>query len=152
MIEVTKNIKYKVIIQLLYSAGLRRSELINPKLVDIDSKRMLIKVVGGKGRKDRETVLPDALAEHLRRQIRRVRAAHRKDFHVSPFIGMDARYEFRLSQPGPRLAVAIREFRDDRLMLVATQTGQRLHFTSAALLQQGLRVPVGGDVEHRREQ
>jgi site-specific recombinase XerD len=57
MIEVTRNLKHKVIIELLYSGGLRRSELINLKVEDIDSDRMLIKVSGGKGKKDRYTQL-----------------------------------------------------------------------------------------------
>lgn len=71
-----------------------------------------------------------------------LRASHAKDFHVSPFIGMQARYEFRLSRPDQQLRVVIREFQDDRLMLVATQTGQRRAFTSSVLLRETLRVPV----------
>ena len=71
-----------------------------------------------------------------------LRDSHAKDFHVSPFIGMQARYEFRLSRPDERLRVVIREFQDDRLMLVATQTGQRRAFTSPVLLRELLRVPV----------
>jgi integrase/recombinase XerD len=57
MIEVTNNIKHKIILQLLYSGGLRRSELINLKIEDIDSKRMLMKIRGAKGNKDRYTQL-----------------------------------------------------------------------------------------------
>lgn len=66
MLEVTKNIKHKVILQLLYSAGLRRSELINLKLTDIDSGRMLIKVAGAKGKKDRYTQLSKNVLLDLR--------------------------------------------------------------------------------------
>lgn len=66
MIEVTKNLKHKVILQLLYSAGLRRSELINLKLTDIDSARMLIKVRGAKGKKDRYTQLSKNVLLDLR--------------------------------------------------------------------------------------
>ncbi len=40
-----------------YSGGLRASEIINLKIDDIDSKRMTIRVVEGKGRKDRYTIL-----------------------------------------------------------------------------------------------
>lgn len=71
-----------------------------------------------------------------------LRDSHAKDFHVSPFIGMDARYDFRLSRPDGRLRVAIREFRGDHLVLVATQTGRREPFTAARLLLQTLRVPL----------
>jgi len=70
-----------------------------------------------------------------------LRDSHAKDFHVSPFIDMQARYEFRLSQPATRLSVVIREFRNDRLMLVATQTGEQHRFTTRELALQSLRVP-----------
>ncbi len=71
-----------------------------------------------------------------------LRDSHAKDFHVSPFIGMQARYDFSLCRPDERLRVVIREYQDDRLMLVATQTGERRPFTSAELLRQALRVPL----------
>lgn len=73
-----------------------------------------------------------------------LRAAHAKDFHVSPFIGMAARYDFRLSRPDERLRILIREFQDDRLLLVASQTGQRRPFTTRELLRQLVRVPLQG--------
>ena len=57
MIEVTRNLKHKCIISLLYSSGLRRSELLNLELTDIDSKNNLIKVRQSKGNRDRYTVL-----------------------------------------------------------------------------------------------
>ncbi|MCH7658757.1 MAG: tyrosine-type recombinase/integrase [Bacteroidetes bacterium] len=52
MIRLTKNPKHKSLIVIIYSCGLRRSEAINLKLTDIDSKRMLVKIRGGKGKKD----------------------------------------------------------------------------------------------------
>lgn len=67
MIIETENLKHKAIIMLLYSSGLRRSELVNLKLSDIDSKRMLIKVVSGKGKKDRFTKLEAPALELLRK-------------------------------------------------------------------------------------
>lgn len=71
-----------------------------------------------------------------------LRATHGKEFHVSPFIGMQARYEFRLSRPGERLGVAIREWRGDQLLLVATQTGERRPFATASLVAEVARVPL----------
>ena len=50
----------------IYSAGLRRSELINLKVEDIDSKRMLIKICNSKGKKDRYTLLSEKLLHELR--------------------------------------------------------------------------------------
>ncbi|MTI21243.1 recombinase [Fulvivirga sp. RKSG066] len=66
MIASTDNIKHKCILKLLYSAGVRRSELLNLKIADIDSDRMLVKVVNGKGGKDRFTLLGDNLLNELR--------------------------------------------------------------------------------------
>ena len=71
-----------------------------------------------------------------------LRQRHAKDFHVSPFIGMQAEYAFRLSQPGERLSVLIREYEGDQLMLVASQTGSRRPFDDRQLLSQALRVPL----------
>lgn len=53
MIDNTDNLKHKCIIVMIYSCGLRRSEAIEMKLSDIDTKRMLIKIRGAKGKKDR---------------------------------------------------------------------------------------------------
>lgn len=53
IIQVTKNLKHRVIIALLYSSGLRIGEVIRLRLRNIDLERMQIKVVSGKGRKDR---------------------------------------------------------------------------------------------------
>ncbi|MBN8702177.1 MAG: tyrosine-type recombinase/integrase [Bacteroidetes bacterium] len=66
IIANTNNIKHKCIVALLYSGGLRRSELLNLKLSDIDSKRMLIRVNAGKGNKDRFTLLSSEVLKDLR--------------------------------------------------------------------------------------
>ena len=66
LIQNTNNIKHKCIISLLYSAGLRRGELLNLKLEDIDSKRMVITINGGKGGKDRITLLSESVLNDLR--------------------------------------------------------------------------------------
>ena len=66
MIDKTKNIKHKCIISLLYSAGLRRSELINLKLTDILSGQMQIKISNSKGNKDRYVGLSKHLLTLLR--------------------------------------------------------------------------------------
>ena len=66
MIDLTKNLKHKCMISILYSAGLRRSELLSLKPIDIDSKRMIIKVINAKGNKDRNTLLSKNVLEYLR--------------------------------------------------------------------------------------
>ena len=66
LIDKTINIKHRCLIALLYSTGLRRNELLNLELSDIDSKRMLILVRAAKGKKDRYTLLSEKLLVDLR--------------------------------------------------------------------------------------
>ncbi|WMI64797.1 tyrosine-type recombinase/integrase [Aestuariibaculum sp. YM273] len=73
IISNANNLKHKCIISLLYSAGLRRSELLNLKLTDIESKRMLIKVRDAKGNKDRYTILSEKVLKDLREYYKQYR-------------------------------------------------------------------------------
>ena len=66
IIENTNNIKHRCIVSILYSAGLRRQEVLNLKLEDIDSKRMVIRINAGKGFKDRQTILSKKVLLELR--------------------------------------------------------------------------------------
>jgi len=61
MFTVCENLKHKVILALLYSCGLRVSELINLKWSHIDRSRMIINVIAGKGNKDRQVMLDISL-------------------------------------------------------------------------------------------
>jgi len=76
MINVTSNIKHKCIIGLLYSAGLRRGELINLQLTDILSGQMLVKVQNGKGNKDRYV----GLSEHVLQMLREYYKAYGPEY------------------------------------------------------------------------
>jgi integrase/recombinase XerD len=66
LIDAVKNIKHRTIIMLLYSTGMRLSEIASLKITDIDSKIMRIKVVQGKGAKDRFTILSEQVLQELR--------------------------------------------------------------------------------------
>jgi site-specific recombinase XerD len=59
------NIKHRLILMLIYSAGLRVSEVVKLKPEDIDTKRKLIHIRGAKGRKDRYTMLSDVVIGSL---------------------------------------------------------------------------------------
>ena len=62
----SKNLKHRLVLMTTYSAGLRASEVRTLKPEHIDSKRMLIKVEDGKGKKDRYTLLSERLLGQLR--------------------------------------------------------------------------------------
>ncbi len=67
ILNSTTNLKHKMILSTIYSAGLRLSEVVNLKISDIDSERKLIYVRGGKGKKDRTTILSEDLLISLRK-------------------------------------------------------------------------------------
>jgi site-specific recombinase XerD len=67
IMKATKNEKHKTILYLIYSSGLRVSEVVNITLTDIDSDRMLIKVKQSKGRKDRYTLLSNKALIQLKK-------------------------------------------------------------------------------------
>jgi len=65
MINNTKNLKHKLMIEVLYSSGLRVGEAVKLKLKDIDADRNIIRITQGKGAKDRQTILSERLKEDL---------------------------------------------------------------------------------------
>jgi site-specific recombinase XerD len=65
-LEAAPGLKYKAAFSVAYGAGLRVSEVATLKVSDIDSKRMLLRVEQGKGRKDRYAMLSPQLLELLR--------------------------------------------------------------------------------------
>lgn len=69
-ISTIKNLKHKAIIQLAFSTGMRVSEVINLRIKDIDSSRMLIHIKNAKGRKDRIVKLTESTLFLLRAYYR----------------------------------------------------------------------------------
>jgi len=66
ILSAVTNIKHKAILMLVYSAGLRVSEVVKLKPENIDSKRKLVFIKSAKGRKDRYTILSDVALKTLR--------------------------------------------------------------------------------------
>lgn len=66
LIDSVSNIKHRTIIMMLYSSGMRLCEIAALKITDIDSKLMRIKIVQGKGAKDRFTILSQQVLIELR--------------------------------------------------------------------------------------
>jgi site-specific recombinase XerD len=65
-LEAAPGTKYKAALSVAYGAGLRVSEVVSLKVSDVDSKRMMLRVEQGKGRKDRHAMLSPVLLELLR--------------------------------------------------------------------------------------
>lgn len=65
-IDAIENLKHKTILSLAFSVGLRVSEVVNLKIEDIDSKRMLIYIKNAKGKKDRIVPLSEKILKLLR--------------------------------------------------------------------------------------
>ena len=65
-----------------------------------------------------------------------------KDFYVSPFIDMDARYTVRVQDDADRLRIAITETEQGQPLLTATLVAERYRLTDRALLRTLLRVPL----------
>ncbi|MDQ1237974.1 MAG: integrase/recombinase XerD [Thermodesulfobacteriota bacterium] len=66
IIDAPDNLKHRLMLMTTYSAGLRASEVIALKPKHIESKRMLILVEDGTGKKDRYTLLSERLLKELR--------------------------------------------------------------------------------------
>ena len=64
--DYVPSLRYRAALMTAYGAGLRVSEVVALKVADIDSKRMLLRVEQGKGKKDRYTLLPQRLLQVLR--------------------------------------------------------------------------------------
>ena len=67
LLSTPNNIKHKAILTVIYSAGLRISEVIRLRIEDIHSDEGFIFIKGAKGKKDRKTILSDHLLHILRR-------------------------------------------------------------------------------------
>src|SRR2546428_8081165 len=66
LLEAAPGPKHKAALSVAYGAGLRAMEVVALKICDVDSKRMMIRVEQGKGRKDRHAMLSPQLLELLR--------------------------------------------------------------------------------------
>ncbi len=64
---------HRTLLMTLYATGLRRAELARLKVTNIDSRRMIVHVQGGKGRKDRDVMLSPKLLGELRQHWHRLK-------------------------------------------------------------------------------
>jgi len=66
LLQGATNLKHRAALAVAYGAGLRASEVVHLKIADIDSERMIVRVVQGKGQRDRYAMLPPSLLDLLR--------------------------------------------------------------------------------------
>jgi site-specific recombinase XerD len=99
-----------------YSAGLRAGEVRKLLPVHIDSKRMLIKVVDGKGRKDRYTMLSVKLLAELRHYYRK----HRPQTYLFPS-------SYKKNKNNPLSYEAVRCIYEKARKKVGVKNGEGLH-------------------------
>jgi integrase/recombinase XerD len=66
LIDSSQSQFHRVVLMTLYGTGVRRAELTRLQIPDIDSRRMVIHIRGGKGRQDRDVMLSPTLLEALR--------------------------------------------------------------------------------------
>jgi integrase/recombinase XerD len=101
LLNSLSNVKHKAMLSLIYSCGLRRSELLNLKLTDIDSKRNLIIIRQAKGRKDRIAPLSLKVLELLRSYFE----AYKPKFWLFEGQDKNSKYDERSLASVLRLAV-----------------------------------------------
>lgn len=69
----------RLVAQLLYGAGLRISECLRLRVLDLDFSYNQIQVRSGKGKKDRISIMPQTIKNELKTQVKRVKALYEKD-------------------------------------------------------------------------
>ncbi|MEL7021744.1 MAG: tyrosine-type recombinase/integrase, partial [Bacteroidota bacterium] len=73
LVNAIDNLKHRLIILLVYSAGLRRSEVLNLLKKDINIQRRAIHIKGGKGKKDRYVTLAETVIPYLEKYLKQYR-------------------------------------------------------------------------------
>jgi len=104
VINGTANLKHRVLLMTTYGAGLRVSEVVQVRVSDIDSQRMLIRVEQGKGKKDRYTLLSPRLLVELRHYYRVYRPTEWLFTHRRRPVPLDPRSAARIYQAAKRRA------------------------------------------------
>lgn len=69
LFSVMENIKHRAMLMLIYSAGLRRGELLRMRVSDVDFSRGVVLIKGSKGRKDRQSLLAKTLVPLLKEYL-----------------------------------------------------------------------------------
>lgn len=132
LLEAARSTKARMMLMTCYATGVRLSELLNLKLEDIHSERMVVRVRQGKGLKDRYTLLSPRLLTELREYWRKYRPREWL------FEGREYRRPLNLSSPQ-------KAYQDAKLRAGITR-GQGIHTLrhsfATHLLESGLDLPT----------
>lgn len=82
LLGAAKNRKHRILMELMYSSGLRVSEAVNLKLDDLNIAEKTGKVTGGKGKKDRMIILSETFIKHLEPYLKR----RNRKFPENPYL------------------------------------------------------------------
>ena len=131
LISAPRNLKHKAFLMITYSAGLRLSETCNLKVTDIDSQRMLLRIVQAKGSKDRYSILSPVTLQLLRDYWKKYRVKEWlfENKHHQPLSSRTAQHIFKtaLKKSGLNKQVGIHSLR---------------HSFATHLLEQGVSLPI----------
>lgn len=131
IINTTKNIKHKALLMVTYSSGLRLGEVCNLRPGDIDSERMMVRVVQAKGAKDRYTILSPVTLAFLRDywKIYRVKNFLFENSNHEPLAHKTVQSAFKkaLQKSGVKKDVGIHSLR---------------HSFATHLMEQGVSLPI----------
>jgi site-specific recombinase XerD len=116
IIDTPKNLKHRLMLMTTYAAGLRASEVIGLKINHINKNRMLIKVVGGKGKKDRYTML----SKKLRMELRHYYIKCRPKTYLFPSA-------YKKNQDKPLSYEAVRSIYENARKKAGVKNGEGLH-------------------------
>ena len=83
-VNTPMGIRNRAMLETLYSTGIRRAELTNLQLYDVDEGRGIVQVRQGKGKKDRFIPIGDRALGWINKYIREVRATHAKEQSTGP--------------------------------------------------------------------
>jgi len=129
MIDSTKNLKHRLLIEMLYCSGMRVSECINLKRAQINTDNNTIMILGGKGKKDRMTLLSEKAKEDLVKYL-----CIRKNSSEYLFEGRDGHISVKTAQ-------AVVQQAADRAGLSKKVTPHMLrHSFATHLLEQGVSI------------
>lgn len=69
LLDAADNKKHRLLLEFLYATGMRVSECVNLKIIDLDLEEKMGRVIAGKGKKDRHIILSETLIKNLQEYL-----------------------------------------------------------------------------------